>query len=157
MGTTIIEGTRMYAWCVKKVTSLAFSRLQAGDASFATALLADRVQFQFPGKHPFAAALSTKADSSEWFRRFAHFRPEFEIHDVIVSGMPWNMRAAIHFTDKIGGPDDVDAYCNEGVCLVRLRWGRVTQEKVFLDTQAVAEFFGTETPDEFFADVALEG
>src|SRR5688500_16515863 len=76
----IDEGTLMYAWCVKKVTMLAFSRLRDGDATFATSLLADRVQFRFPGRHPFAAELSTKADSSEWLERFAHFRPEFEIH-----------------------------------------------------------------------------
>lgn len=146
----------MYAWCVKKMTTLAFSRLQAGDATFATSLLADGVRFRFPGKNPFAAELSGKADNQEWLRRFAHFRPEFEIHDVIASGMPWDIRASIHFSDRIGAPDDPDAYCNEGVCIVRLRWGRVVEEKVFLDTQAVADFFGTETADEFFADAVIE-
>lgn len=146
----------MYAWCVRKITTLAFSRLQAGDATFATSLLAEGVRFRFPGRNPFAAELTTKDDSQQWLQRFAHFRPEFVIHDVIASGMPWNIRASIHFTDRIGGPDDPDAYINEGVCMIRLRWGRVVEEKVFLDTQAVADFFGTETPDEFFADLATE-
>ena len=147
----------MYAWCVKRMTMLVFNRLHQGDASLATALLAEGVHFRFPGRHPFEAEYATKQDSKVWLERFAHFRPDFEIHNVIASGPPWNIRACIHFTDRIGGPDDPNAYVNEGVCLVRLRWGRIVEEKAFLDTQAVADFFGTESPDEFFADLAGNG
>lgn len=39
--------------------------------------------------------------------------------------------------------------------LFRLRSGRVIEDRVLLDTQAVADFFGTETGDEYFADAPL--
>lgn len=143
----------MYGWLVRWLAASAFAGLRDGDARFATALLADDVQFHFPGRNPFAAQYVSKADSRLWLRRFAHFRPEFEIHDVIASGPPWNIRACISFTDRIGDPSDETAYVNHGACLLRIRRGRVVEEQVFLDTQAVADFFGTETPEEFFGDV----
>lgn len=143
----------MYGWIVKRLAASAFEGLREGDARFATALLAEDVQFRFPGRHPFAAQFATKADSRQWLLRFAHFRPDFDIHDVVVGGPPWNIRACIYFTDRIGAPDDGSAYVNEGICFLRLRRGRVVEGRIFLDTQAVAEFFGTETPEEFFADL----
>lgn len=146
----------MYGWMVKRLAASAFQGLRDGDARFATALLADDVRFQFPGRHPFAARYASKADSRLWLRRFAHFRPDFEIHDVIAGGPPWNIRACIYFTDRIGDPTDETAYVNEGVCFLRIRNGQVVEERVFLDTQAVADFFGTETPEEFFGDVVAD-
>ncbi len=142
----------MYGWLVKQLATSAFAGLREGDPTLATALLADDVQFRFPGRGPFAAQYASKSDSQRWLRRFAHFRPDFQIHDVVAGGPPWNIRACIYFTDRIGDPAD-EAYVNEGVCFLRIRRGRVTEERVFLDTQAVADFFGTETPEEFFGDV----
>lgn len=146
----------MYGWLVRRLATSAFAGLREGDSRFATALLAENVQFQFPGRHPFAARYASKADSRLWLRRFAHFRPDFEIHDVIATGSPWNIRAYIYFTDRIGDPSDEAAYVNEGVCFLRIRGGRVVEERVFLDTQAVADFFGTETPEEFFGNVVAD-
>lgn len=146
----------MYQWLVRRLASSAFAGLREGDARFATALLADDVQFRFPGRSPFSAQYASKSDSQRWLARFAHFRPDFQIHDVIVGGPPWNIRASIYFTDRIGDPADGEPYVNEGVCLLRIRRGRVTEERVFLDTQAVADFFGTETPEEFFSDLVAE-
>ena len=145
----------MYGWLVKKVAQQTFARLAEGDPALATSLLADDVRFRFPGRHPFAADHRSKEDISQWLSRFAHFRPHCQIHDVVASGPPWNIRAAISWTDTIGDPDD-DPYVNEGVCLMRLRWGQVVEERVYLDTQAVADFFGTESPDEFFADMPAD-
>lgn len=143
----------MYGWMVRRLAASAFAGLREGDPRFATALLADDVEFRFPGRSPFAAQYATKRDSYLWLSRFAHFRPDFEIHDVTSGGPPWNIKACIHFTDRIGDPDDPGSYVNEGVCFLRIRRGRVVEERVFLDTQAVADFFGTETPEEFFEDL----
>lgn len=145
----------MYGWLIKKVAQRAFARLGEGDPALARALLADDARFRFPGRHPFAADVRSKEDISRWLGRFAHFRPRFVIHDVVASGPPWNLRAAISWTDSIGDPAD-SPYVNEGVCLMRMRWGQVVEERVYVDTQAVADFFGTETAEEFFADMPAE-
>lgn len=144
----------MYGVIVRILAKRAFDDLREGDAEFAAALMADDAHFRFPGRSPFAADHRSADDIRRWLRRFAHFHPRFDIHDVIAAGPPWAIRACIHFSDVIGGPDDPDPYVNEGVCLFRMRFGRVVEQRVFLDTQAVADFFGTETPDEFFVDLA---
>lgn len=146
----------MYRWLIGRVTRRVYAGVAEGDLRFATALLAEDAHFRFPGRNPFAADHRSRHDISHWMQRFAHFRPQFEFHDVIASGPPWNIRACILFTDRIGDRDDPNPYVNEGVCFIRIRWGRVTEERVFLDTQAVADFFGTESPDEFFADLVEE-
>ena len=144
----------MYGWAVRLLTQRAFDRLARGDARFAMALLADDVVFHFPGRSPFAADARSKDEIRSWFNRFAHFRPQFEIGDTIASGPPWRVRACIQFVDRVGDPREGTPYINRGVCWVELRWGRVVLEEIYLDTQAVADYFGTESPDEFFADLA---
>ena len=148
-----VSGSWMYAWIVRRIAARALSRLSAGNPDVMTSLIAGEAHFRFPGRHPFATETRSKDEINRWLRRFAHFRPQFEIHDVIAAGWPWDIRASVHFTDRIGDPEDTNPYVNEGVSLIRLRWGRLAQEHVFLDTQAVADFFGTETADEFFGAV----
>src|SRR3712207_2456154 len=129
----------MYGRLLKRVAHKVFSRLGEGATRFATALLAEDPRFRFPGRHPFAPG-----------------RPRFETQDVSASGPPGNIRAVVHFTDRIGASDDPNPDVNEGVCFMRMRWGRVVEERVFLDTQAVAECFGTESAEEFFVDLPAE-
>lgn len=145
----------MYGWLVRIVVQRVFARLSAGDTSIAVCLLSEDSRLRFPGRGPFAGEHRSREAVARWYSRFAHFRPQFEIHDVLAGGPPWNIRASVHFTDRIGGPDDDTPYMNEGVCLFRLRWGKVTDERIFLDTQALADFFGTESAEEFFAGVDL--
>lgn len=140
----------MYGWLVKQLAERAIRPLSVGETSTLEMFIADDARFEFPGQHPFAADHDSKDEIKQWLRRFAHFQPQFQIHDVIATGWPWNIRVAAHFTDRIGGVDDPTPYVNEGMCLMRLRWGRIVEERVFLDTQAVAKFFGTETAEDFF-------
>ncbi len=141
----------MYAWLLKRLAQRIYDRLGQGDPRLAEAFVANDARLEFPGRNPFAGEHRSRDEVRLWLRRFAHFRPTLEIHSVIASGPPWDIRGCMHFTDAIGDPNDPGRYVNEGVCLFRLRWGRIVGERVFLDTQAVDDFFGTETADEFFA------
>jgi ketosteroid isomerase-like protein len=112
--------------------------LNNGDVSGALGMFSPRARFVFPGSHSFAADLTNPADIRAWFDRFVALGPQFEIHDVLASGPPWNMRVAVRFTDRIqlsGG----GRYENSGMQYLRLRWGRVHLDQIFLDTQALAE------------------
>ncbi len=64
--------------------------------------------------------------------------PHFEIADVLVSGPPWNMRVGVRFADRIALPDGRN-YENEGMQYLQLRWGRVRLDRIFLDTQVIAD------------------
>ena len=91
-------------------------------------------EFVFPGQHSFAADLHSRPPIEQWIRRFAALRPDYEITDVVVGGPPWNTRIALRFRDRIGSD-----YENEGMQYMKLRWGRVVHERIFLDTQKIAE------------------
>jgi len=145
----------MYGWVLKRLLRHVFGRLGQGDTRLAVARLADDAVFRFPGRNPFAADYRSKEEMQRWLRRFAHFRPHFQIHQVFASGPPWDLWGCLQFTDWIGDPSDPGPYVNEGVCMIHLHMGRVVESRVFLDTQAVADFFGTESGDEFFADAPL--
>ena len=128
----------MYAWLVGLLVRRGFRQLNAGEVSGALDTFASDAHFFFPGRHSFAADLRDPEQIRAWFERFVALGPHFEIADVIASGPPWNMRVGVRFSDRIALPDGGE-YRNEGMQYVRLRWGRVWLDRVFLDTQAVAD------------------
>jgi ketosteroid isomerase-like protein len=101
-------------------------------------MFASDAHFVFPGRHSFAADLRDPDQIQAWFERFVALGPHFEVTDVIASGPPWNMRVGVRFADRIALPDGRD-YANQGMQYLRLRWGRIRLDRIFLDTQAIAE------------------
>jgi hypothetical protein len=69
-----------------------------------------------------------------WLRRFAALKPDYVIRDVLVTGPPWNTRLAVRLSDRIG-----ENYANEGMQYLRMRWGKVISDEVFIDTEKVAD------------------
>jgi ketosteroid isomerase-like protein len=128
----------MYAWLVGLLVRRGFRRINAGDVSGALDMFASDAHFFFPGRHSFAADLRDPEQIRAWFERFVGLGPHFEIADVIASGPPWNMRVGVRFSDRIALPDGGE-YRNEGMQYARIRWGRVRLDRIFLDTQAVAD------------------
>ncbi|HEY2766704.1 MAG TPA: nuclear transport factor 2 family protein [Solirubrobacteraceae bacterium] len=127
----------MYSWLVGLIVRRGFRRLNAGDLS-ALGMFAPDARFVFPGRHSFAADSRDPNEIRAWFERFIALRPHFEIADVIASGPPWNMRVGVCFADHFSLPDG-SKYENQGMQYVRLRWGRVQLDRLFLDTQRVAD------------------
>lgn len=128
----------MYAWFVGFVVRRGFRKLNDGDPSGALNMFAPDARFVFPGRHSFAADLNDPDRIGAWFERFVALGPHFEIADVLVSGPPWNMRVGVRFADRISLPNG-GHYENEGMQYLQLRWGRVRLDRIFLDTQAVAD------------------
>jgi ketosteroid isomerase-like protein len=125
----------MIAKIVRWRVGRAYAALAAGDAGPALKGFAENGRFIFPGDHAWAGDRQGPEAIAEWFQQFARVHPRFDLMDVIVSGAPWNLRCAIRFADRIG-----DDYVNEGVQYVRLRWGRIVLDRIYLDTQAVARW-----------------
>jgi ketosteroid isomerase-like protein len=128
----------MYAWLVGMIVRRGFRKLNAGDVSGALQMFAPDAHFFFPGRHSFTADLRDHDQIQAWFDRFVALGPHFEIADVIASGPPWNMRVAVRFADRIEFANG-NRYENEGMQYLRLRWGRIRLDRIFLDTQAVAD------------------
>jgi hypothetical protein len=56
-----------------------------------------------------------------------------EPRDVVVNGWPWNTVVATHLEISATLADG-RPYRNEGMQLLRLRWGRVVEDLIFEDT-----------------------
>lgn len=130
----------MYSWIVGRVIRRLFAKLSAGDVRPVLRAFTPDAHFVFPGDSSFATDTRDRGQIEAWFRRFVALEPRFEIHDVVVSGPPWNMRAAVRFTDRFQLPGGDGEYLNHGMQYLRLSWGRVTEDRLHVDTQRVAEF-----------------
>src|SRR4051794_21407510 len=128
-----MEGDDVVAWLVKRVLRIVYRQVCEGRPALAGALASNDVEFVFPGDNSFAGTYRGKAALLTWLRRFGSLHPQFTIHQVTVGGLPWNLLVAMRFTDVIG-----DDYRNEGVELIRIRWGRVRRIQVFLDTERIS-------------------
>ncbi len=106
------------------------------------ALMGDDVRFRFPGQHSFSADYDNPGDVSDWLERFAAFHPRLRIDDVAVTGPPWNMLAFVRYRDWIESPPLGGPYTNEICSYLRIKWIKIVEYQVYLDTQRVAAHFG---------------
>jgi ketosteroid isomerase-like protein len=80
----------------------------------------------------------------EWYDRLAVLMPDlkFEITNIVAGGWPWNTVAFVewvdHLTDRTGR-----AYSNQGVHVIRLKWGKIVELHIYCDTQMLAEILQT--------------
>jgi hypothetical protein len=129
----------MYSWIVRRVLRAQIRRLNAADPTLVEGFSKD-ARLVFPGGSSFAGDHHPKHEIEAWFKRFLELGPHFELHEVGVAGPPWNMRVFFRFTDRIrvgdGGPD----YQNEGMEFLRIRWGKIREQRVYLDTERVEDF-----------------
>jgi hypothetical protein len=104
----------------------------AGQSTLPYRLMAPDIRFRFPGTSSFSADTATSEELTAWIVRFAALRPHYEILDVLVGGPPWNTRVAVRLRDRIG-----DDYSNEGMQYLRMRWGKMIADEVFVDTERI--------------------
>jgi ketosteroid isomerase-like protein len=128
----------MYSWTVRQALRRLEKQLNAGEVDKLMTAFADDALLVFPGDNSFAGDHRGKAAIRAWLERFVALRPDFKLHDVAAAGPPWNMRIAFRFSDHITAPDGFE-YRNTGAEWMRLRWGKVVEQRVALDTQKVAE------------------
>lgn len=75
-----------------------------------------------------------------WFERLYRLFPRlsFSVKHIAVSGWPWDTTVVVEWHDKAtlatGAP-----YDNDGVHVVRLRWGRLVSLHAYVDTAVVAD------------------
>ena len=125
----------MYRWIVGRIARRLIGQVVAGRPESALRMAAPDIRSVFPGDSSFAADYRDRASFAEWVRRFAALRPDYVVDDVIVTGPPWNTRVAMRFQDRIGTD-----YENQGMHYLKMRWGKLIHDEVFLDTKAIVEW-----------------
>jgi ketosteroid isomerase-like protein len=129
----------MYHLIVRHLARTSFVRLGQGDYEFALKLCADDVTHTFRGPpNAITGTRRGKARLRAWFQRVTTvFRGlHFEIKMVTSSGWPWNTVAIVEWADR-AIPADGEPYINEGVNIIRMRWGKVKEIIAYNDTAAV--------------------
>ena len=130
----------MYHALVRRKIERIFSELSLGKYDFALAGVAPYLEHSFAGDHPLGGVRHTAAALRLWFERLYRLFPmlRFSVKHMAVSGWPWDTTVVVEWHDKAtlatGAP-----YDNDGVHVVRLRWGRLVSLHAYLDTAVVAE------------------
>jgi ketosteroid isomerase-like protein len=136
----------IYRLLVRRRALAGWRQLSAHD--LASLPLDEQVRFSFPGNHALAAEATSAREVRAWledlFARFPDLR--FEVEELVVEGPPWSTRVATRYVAVRGGRT-----IYRGASFVRLAWGRLVEERVYPDTQAIAEIVPA-TPGSQVAD-----
>ena len=129
----------MYHSIVKRISRSAFEDLSDRNIEPLLERSAPDLYHTFAGEHALGGTRHSREAFRRWLERLYRLFPElrFDIREVIVSGTPWNTRLALSWTDR-GVAADGEPYENEGIHLLRLKWGRLVELEANLDTQHLA-------------------
>ncbi len=125
----------MYHSIVKSILKKAYVELNCGNVDHVLAAFHPHAVHHFGGLHALAGTRHTAESRQRWYARLHAIFPDikFEIHEISVSGTPWNTCARVTWTERNSGTDGVPT-SNEGINVVTLRWGKIVDLKIFTDT-----------------------
>jgi ketosteroid isomerase-like protein len=125
----------VYKLIVKQIVRRAFRHLSAGDYEVIVKQFGPESRFLFAGDHALGGERRGRAAVRQWFEEMLRLFPGIRIEpqDVVVNGWPWNTVVATHLVISATLADG-RPYRNEGMQLLRLRWGRVVEDLIFEDT-----------------------
>ena len=123
----------------RRIVRANYARLNRREVDAVVARFAPDVHFRFGGDHPLGVDVHEREGARAWFGRLFAAIPDlrFEVEDVMVGGFPWHMHVATRYTARGTGRDG-RRFGYAGVQLLRLRWGRVTEDLLYPDTQVLA-------------------
>jgi ketosteroid isomerase-like protein len=116
-----------------------FDALNRGDHQSVMALFAQQFEHVFYGQHALAGARHQRSSIEPWYARLKILFPDlrFQVQSVAVRGWPWDTVALVEWRDHFTLRDGT-AGGNQGVHVLRLKWGKVVSLRVYCDTQVVA-------------------
>jgi ketosteroid isomerase-like protein len=126
----------MYTYFVRKKTRQSFSSLSKGDYESVLKGISPSIEHTFSGTHALGGTRHSIEAMRRWFQRLFILSPElnFTIKNIVASGPPWDTTVAVEWVDS-AKPADGSDYVNEGVHIIKMRWGKVVYLHGYLDTQ----------------------
>jgi ketosteroid isomerase-like protein len=130
----------VYKTLVRRRVHTIFDALGRRDYMVALDGMAANVHHVFAGDSALGGERHSRDAVQAWFERLFRLYDElrFDIHQVIVSGPPWNIVVGVewlgHVRPKAGKP-----YLNEGFHVINIRRGRVAYFHAYEDSQKVAD------------------
>jgi ketosteroid isomerase-like protein len=114
----------------------AFAALNDGDCTAVLAAFANQVEHTFNGEHALGGTRHAPDSLRQWYTRLLKLLPDlhFDVDSVVVRGWPWDTIAVVEWRDRFSLRDG-QRCSNQGVHVLRLRWGRVVSLRIHCDTQ----------------------
>ncbi|MEM8535593.1 MAG: nuclear transport factor 2 family protein [Chloroflexota bacterium] len=125
----------MYHFIVKQVTRKAFENVSSGNFDAVIQGCAPHIRHTFRGEHALGGERNDVQSFRWWLERVARLSPQFtfELHDIFVSGTPWNTRVMVRWTKHDTQPDG-QVISSWGNHYIVLKWFRTVSIDVYPDT-----------------------
>jgi ketosteroid isomerase-like protein len=120
-------GKWLLRWVYRKVND--------GDVEPILKLVRSDAVFVFPGANRWGRTYRGKVELEGFVRELVALGLQFQVHDVVVKGWPWNMTIYSLISDRATGPDGRVTYENRAVEIWKARWGLIASGEVFEDTE----------------------
>ena len=129
----------IYRSIVERKLRHAFEALNQGEHAPVLAAFGAPVEHVFFGSHALAGTRREMSSIVPWYERLKTVFPDlhFEIESLAVTGLPWNTVAMVEWRDHFTLRDGTRRG-NQGVHVLRLKWGKVVSLRVYCDTQVLA-------------------
>jgi len=130
----------MLSWLAGVMLRRSIRRVNAGDIGPMLSGYAQDAVSVFPGENSWGGEHRGRDAIEVFLRRFVGVGIQFEAHEIVVSGWPWNATIWVRFSDHVKAPDGTVVYENRGVIHAKTRWGKIVLQETFEDTEKLTEF-----------------
>ncbi|MEX2159320.1 MAG: nuclear transport factor 2 family protein [Dehalococcoidia bacterium] len=130
----------MFGWLAGVILRRSIARVNAGDVGPMLSGYAEDAVLVFPGENSWGGEHRGRAAIKTFLERFVRVGLQFEAHEVMVSGWPWRATMCVVFSDHAKDAKGAIVYENHGVIYCKTRWGKITFQEDFEDTDRVAAF-----------------
>ncbi|WP_161962274.1 nuclear transport factor 2 family protein [Nocardioides speluncae] len=131
----------MFSTVVGVLLRRSIKALNAGDIGPALSSYAEDAVLVFPGESTFGGSYRGRSEIEPFLRRFVDLGLQMQVDKVVATGLPWRMTVYVeardHTKEQAGGQP---VYANRLVIVCRAKWGRITHQEDYLDTQRVAGY-----------------
>lgn len=128
----------IYRAVIERKLRNTFDALNRGDYEPVLSSFGLPVEHTFFGDHALAGSRHGMDFIAPWYARLKTLFPDlhFEIDAMAVSGTPWNTTAMVEWRDRFSLRDGA-VRGNQGVHVIKIRWGRVISLHIYCDTQVL--------------------
>jgi ketosteroid isomerase-like protein len=142
----------MYHQIVQGIVKQGFRELSQGNFEHVVKQFAPDAVFSFLGDHTLGGEWHGQEETRAWFQKLHSFFPDLTLNplEIVVVGLPWNTVVHTRFKVTTTLPGSVP-YENEGIQFLRLRWGKIVEDRIYEDTAKLVkalEYIASHRKDE---------
>ncbi|MEO8609675.1 MAG: nuclear transport factor 2 family protein [Chloroflexota bacterium] len=129
----------MYQLIFKQQVTKGFANISKANFEAVLSLFAEDIHFTFVGNHALGGDWHDRAMAKRWFERVHRLFPDLQLRpkQIRVAGWPWDVTVTTQFAITATLPDK-SQYRNEGVQILRIRWGTIVSDYLIEDTQLLS-------------------